>query len=179
MKPVPTTPGLLFGSFLYRHDLHSEETLCKFWESQYGKSFSLIPNLNPLAKYYAQEMGDETKLGRIFFLTSQSFPREFLLEAKLRSLSWENTWATETMRMVNVDIGILTLENFILATTKNFSHRQYLGQNIFGDLTYYFHQGKLQTPPWTYPDYQDEQKMEFFTWGRTFLLQSIQSCPIV
>jgi hypothetical protein len=43
---------------------------------------------------------------------------------------------------------------------------------IFADLTYYFHQGKLQNFTWTYPDYLDEQKKEFFCWGRSFLLQS-------
>lgn len=75
--------------------------------------------------------------------------------------------------MVNADIGFLSLENFILATTKNFSHRVFLGQSIFGDLTYYFHLGELQTFPWTYPDYVDEEKKNFFTWGRGFLLQKL------
>jgi len=72
---------------------------------------------------------------------------------------------------VNLDIGFLSLENFILATTKNFSHRVYLGQGIFADLTYQFSKGELRAFDWTYPDYLDGQKRDFFTWGRSFLLQ--------
>ncbi len=168
----PPTPGLIFASFLYRNDLYSPEELRTFWSSFFGESFSLIPQLNPLQDYYAKEMGP--CLSRIFFLTSKSYPREFLLSTKLLSLEWERTWAKDGKRMVNVDIGFLSLENFILATTKNYSHRIYLGQNIFADLTYNFHQGEFRALPWTYPDYLDEQKKDFLTWGRSFLLQ-IQS----
>jgi hypothetical protein len=167
---VPTQ-GLLFGSFLFRHDLHSKEGLTSFWESQFGKSFSLVPKNNPLANYYSKEMGEN--LSRIFFLSSTTFPREFLVSSKLQALGWENNWAIDGKRMVNVDTGFLSLENFLLATTKNYSHRVYLGQNIFADLTYQFHQGELQAFNWTYPDYLDDQKKDFFLWGRTFLLQSL------
>jgi hypothetical protein len=71
-------------------------------------------------------------------------------------------------------VGFLSLENFILATTKNYSHRVFLGQGIFADLTYQFHNGALETFPWTYPDYLDEKKREFFTWARSYLLQACQ-----
>lgn len=172
LNPASPTHGLLFGSFLFRSDLHSAETLTQFWESKFGKSFALVPANNPLASYYSKEMGEV--LSRIFFLSSQSFPREFLLTTKLQSLEWEHTWSVDGKRMVNCDIGFLSLENFILATTKNYSHRIYLGQNIFADLTYQFHQGELQSFPWTYPDYLDDQKKDFFLWGRSFLLQLLQ-----
>lgn len=163
--------GLLFGSFLFRNDLHSAESLVEFWESKFGKSFSLSPKNNPLANYYSKEMGEG--LSRVFLLSSQIFPREFLLTTKLQSLEWESQWVIDGNRMVNADIGFLSLENFILATTKNYSHRVFLGQNIFADLTYQFHQGDLQSFPWTYPDYLDEQKKDFFLWGRSFLLQTL------
>lgn len=170
LKTEQPSPGLLFGSFLYREDLHSKDSLIKFWETEIGKSFSLVPLNNPLAQYYSKEMG--LPLSRIFFLSSHSFPREFLLSTKLQAMEWEKNWATDQKRTVNVDIGFLTAENFLLATTKNYSHRIFLGQNLFADLTYYFHQGELQTLPWTYPDYLDDQKKEFLTWGRSFLLQT-------
>jgi hypothetical protein len=162
--------GLLFASFLYRKDLFSDEELTKFWEGMFGPSFGLIPVTNPLSNYYAKEMGEP--LARKFFVTSKTFPREFLLSTKLQSMIWERNWADQNNRRVNVDIGFLTPENFILATTKNYSHRIYLGQNIFADLTYHFHQGAFQTLPWTYPDYLDEEKIQFFTWTRSYLLQN-------
>jgi hypothetical protein len=163
--------GLLFSSFLFRDDLFSTNEFKKLWESQFQEGFSFVPTLNPLSDYYKKEMGGD--LSRIFFLTSKVYPREFLLSTKLLALNWERQLAQNSKRMVNVDVGFLSLENFILATTKNYSHRIYLAQNIFTDLTYYFHQGELQTLPWTYPDYMDEEKKQFFTWARTFLLQKL------
>jgi hypothetical protein len=171
LKTTEASHGLVFGSFLYRSDLFAPVKLAEFWELALGKSFSLVPEHNPLNDYYSREMGSE--LSRIFFLTTKTFPREFLLSTKLQSLEWEKSWAVDGKRMVNVDIGFLCLENFLLATTKNYSHRIYLGQNIFSDLTYYFHQGELQTLPWTYPDFLDPKKKEFLTWGRSFLLQTL------
>lgn len=170
MSPEFASPGLLFGSFLYRKELFREEDLCNRWEENYGKSFSFSPQFNPLNDYYSREMGSE--LSRVFYLTTKSFPREYLLSSKLLALRWEEEWRRDGARMVNVDTGFLTAENFLLATTKNYSHRVYLGQRLFADLTYYFHQGSLQTLPWTYPDFLDEEKKEFFNWGRSFLLQN-------
>lgn len=170
MQAVPASHGLLFGSFLYREDLHTRSSLQTFWEENFGKSFSYDPENNPLKTYYAKEMGEN--LGRIFYITTNPFPREYLLSAKLQSLTWEHSWSVNDKRTVNVDIGFLTAENFLLATTKNYSHRVYLGQNIYADLTYYFHLGELQTLPWTYPDYLDEKKKDFFDWSRSFLLQA-------
>lgn len=170
IKTEVASSGLLFGSFLYREDLFTLTDFSTLWEYHFNESFSLIPNNNPLAEYYSKEMG--LPLSRAFFLTSTSFPREFLLSAKLMAIEWERKWSENSNRTVNVDIGFLSLENFLLATTKNYSHRIYIGQNIFADLTYYFHGGEIQTLPWTYPDYLDEQKKNFFLWGRSFLLQT-------
>ncbi|MCM2351949.1 MAG: DUF4416 family protein [Bacteriovoracaceae bacterium] len=165
------SPGLLFASFLYRTDLHSLSELTQFWEKHFGPSFSFVPEFNPLNEYYSKEMGQG--LSRVFFLTAASYSRDHLLKVKLQSMQWENTWAENNQRRVNVDIGLLSLENFILATTKNYSHRVYVGQDIFADLTYYFHQGAFQTLSWTYPDFLDLQKKDFLEWGRSFLLHSM------
>lgn len=170
LETSPASHGLLFASFLYRSDLFTEKNLVDFWEQNFGNSFLWAPEFNPLNNYYVREMGAPLK--RFFVLTSQKYPRDLLLSAKLDSLKWEKQWATENKRMINVDLGFLSLENFQLATTKNYSHRIYLGKNIFSDLTYYFHQGQFQTLAWTYPDFVDPKKIEFLTWGRSFLLQS-------
>lgn len=171
LNPNPPSTGLLFASFLYRNDLFNQDDLRKHWEDKFGRSFVFVPDLNPLANYYSKEMGDAQMLSRFFLASTEVFPREYFLSTKLLSLEWERSWARDEKRMVNVDIGFLSLENFLLATTKNYSHRVFIGQNIFADLTYQFVQGEFQTLPWTYPDYKDEQKLEFFTWLRGYLLQ--------
>ncbi len=65
-------------------------------------------------------------------------------------------------RAVNIDPGLITLENLILATTKNFTHRIYLGRGIYGDLTLIFQKGRYHALPWTYPDYSDPEALIFF-----------------
>lgn len=170
LNPESPSQGLLFFGILFRSDLFSAESFIQKIEKLYGKVISFTPSFNPLAAYYSKEMGDVNKLERIFIVPTSDFPREFLLTNKLLSLEWEKEWSQDSKRMVNVDIGFISLENFILATTKNYSHRVFLGQNIFADLTYQCAEGGFQTLPWTYPDFKDQEKLEFFNWCRNFIL---------
>lgn len=165
----PST-GLLFFGILYRSDLFSEEKLVQKIEKLYGKTIAFFPEFNPLAAYYSKEMGHESLLKRIFLVTATPFPREFLLTTKILSLDWEREWAENTKRMVNVDMGFISAENFVLATTKNYAHRVFLGQSIFADLTYQCIDGSFQTLPWTYPDFKDQAKIDFISWCRSFLI---------
>jgi archaellum biogenesis ATPase FlaH len=115
-------------------------------------------------------MGGAEHLQRVFYVSTESYPREFLLSSKLLALDWEREWLKKNARMVNVDTGFVSLENFLLATTKNFSHRIFIGQNQFADLTYQFVEQSFQFLPWTYPDFKDQDKLDFFNWCRSFLL---------
>jgi hypothetical protein len=162
--------GLLFFSFLYREDFLAESQLLSLAQDLYGEGSLLHTSFNPLFSYYSKEMGEEARLKRFFFVPHQSFPREFLLSTKLIAMTWEHSHSEQNIRKVNVDVGMISLENFILATTKNYSHRIFLGQNIFADLTYQFNAHKFHYLPWTYPDYQDPQKVEFITDCRKHLL---------
>ena len=170
LNPETPSKGLLFFGILYRSDLFSEDVMVQKIENLYGKVISFTPEFNPLAAYYSKDMGQENLLKRIFLVTTAVFPREFLLTNKLLSLEWEREWSVDAKRMVNVDLGFVSVENFILATTKNYSHRVFLGQNIFADLTYQCAEGSFQTLPWTYPDFKDQAKIDFFNWCRTFIL---------
>ncbi len=116
-----------------------------------------------------------TPLERFFVVTRNTFGREALLETKLLTLTWEANWAHDQKRRVNVDVGFLSAENFILATTKNYSHRIYLGEDIFADLTYEFKQGTWMPLPWTYPDYLDQAKRAFLLEQRQELLRTLRA----
>jgi hypothetical protein len=169
LERLKTQPGLLFLSILYRSDLHQEKDLLSFIEAKYGSGSIFHPKENPLFDYYSKEMGNP--LQRFFFVSNSLFPRTQLLITKLESLNWEKQWSREDKRLVNVDVGLLSAENFILATTKNYSHRVFLGEDIFADLTYQFQKGKFQTFPWTYPDYLDQEKQDFLSQERLKLLK--------
>lgn len=172
LQTAPTPPGLLFGSFLYRSDLFSESQLLLRWSEHYGEDCLIFhPEFNPLFEYYAKEMGPELK--RFFVISKKLLTRDYLLQTKLQTLKWEIEWSVSGKRMVNVDVGMLTLENFILATTKNYSHRVFIGHDIFADLTFQFQKGKFQSFPWSYPDYLDEKKIDFLTQARSILLKML------
>ena len=62
---------------------------------------------------------------------------------------------------VNIDPGYLLFERFVLATGKNYSHRIYIGEGIYADLTLIYQQGAYRPLPWTYPDYSEKAMGQF------------------
>ncbi|HLZ18682.1 MAG TPA: DUF4416 family protein, partial [Smithellaceae bacterium] len=58
----------------------------------------------------------------------------------------------------NIDPGYLSQAHLILATGKGYTHRPYLRDGIYADLTLIYQGKKFCTLPWTYPDYADEKQ---------------------
>jgi len=104
--------------------------------------------------YYEKEMG--RNLSRCFLLFASLASREQLPEVKLRTNEIEMHYAQQGKRTVNIDPGYIAFEHVVLATTKGYAHRLYLGQGIFGDLTLMFENGSYHGLPWTYPDYRSD-----------------------
>ena len=65
-------------------------------------------------------------------------------------------------RSVNIDPGYLTYSKVVLATSKNYTHRIYLGRGIFSELTYVIDKIGWQELEWTYPDYREYDVKSFF-----------------
>jgi hypothetical protein len=65
-------------------------------------------------------------------------------------------------RPVNLDPGYIEHAKVILASSKNFYHRIYLGGGVFAEVTMHFKNNTFQFFPWTYPDYQSRDYQEFF-----------------
>jgi len=102
--------------------------------------------------YYNDELG--TPIARRLLVFARLLPQEGLGPAKCFTNTLEDALARpDGRRLVNLDPGLVTCERFVLATGKNYTHRIYLGQGIFGDLTLVFQAGSWQTLPWTFPDY--------------------------
>ena len=106
--------------------------------------------------YYNGEMGGD--LRRQFVSFERLVRRETLADIKLFSNEIEKELCRpDGGRQVNIDPGLLSLENFILATAKNFTHRVYLRDGIFADLTLIYSGKKFNAMPWTFPDYSSEE----------------------
>lgn len=101
--------------------------------------------------YYCREMGEG--LERFFLLFRPLKDRVVLPDVKLATNLLEEEWSRQGRRKVNIDPGYLSLEQVVLATTKGFAHRVYLGRGFFADLTLIYEGGTFRPLPWTYPDY--------------------------
>jgi hypothetical protein len=83
------------------------------------------------------------------------------------------TPAPQAPRVVNIDPGYLTLSKVVLATTKDYSHRLYLRDGIYAEVTLHYESGVWRPWPWTYRDYASGQYSEFFERVRESLKQQL------
>ena len=109
--------------------------------------------------YYEKEMG--THLERRMTAFVPLINQEDLATIKTITNEIEKKYAKDGKRSVNIDPGYLLLERFVLASGKNFSHRIYIGKNIYADLTLVYQKGKFKSLEWTYPDYAQSDIQDF------------------
>jgi hypothetical protein len=111
--------------------------------------------------YYAREFGPG--LMRQIVAFADLIPAEHLAEVKRTTNGLELTWAMDGKRQVNLDPGYVSLGKLVLATTKDYSHRIYLGQGIYAEVTLKYEHGTFQPWKWTYPDYASARYLEIFS----------------
>jgi hypothetical protein len=117
--------------------------------------FLSAPEAFQYTTYYDDEMGQGIRRQTAGFLNLVE-PGS-LAAIKLRANEIETGLSLDGKRKVNIDPGFLSLENFILATGKNFTHRIYLRDGIYADLTLIYNKGAYRPLPWTYPDCREPE----------------------
>lgn len=175
MRPFTPAQALLFWSVLYCEESVLRSELIRDFEKVAGPILVYSHSFYPMAKYYSSEMGKEDRLKRLFFVSLRPVERDILLTAKKKALIWEEVWKDEGARQVNIDPGILTLENVVLSTAKPYSHRIYLADGIYAELCLIFKEGCFRPLPWSYPDYSHQQVVDFFHFMRSFLKGQIKN----
>lgn len=110
--------------------------------------------------YYKEEMGEGLSKRMISF--SDLIWAEKISDIKLTTNDLEKDFSKDGKRIVNIDPGYLTASKIVLATTKNYSHRIYLGRGIFGDVHLKYQKHQFQANEWTYPDYKEPLVIDFF-----------------
>ena len=83
--------------------------------------------------------------------------------------------AHDLPRPINLDPGLISPSKLVLATTKNFSHRIYIGKKMYAEVTLMFGKGAWQSFPHTFPDYKQQCYFDFFNKVRTRLLEQLKS----
>jgi hypothetical protein len=124
------------------------------------------------SSYYAAELGEAP--GRVFLAFAPLMERDQLAGLKLATNAIEDELRDEGgRRTVNLDPGLLSPENLVLATGKNRGHRIYLGQGLFAEVTLLFQGGGYQPLPWSYPDYAAPWCGEMLLHLRKILLRQL------
>ncbi|MBN1382969.1 MAG: DUF4416 family protein [Deltaproteobacteria bacterium] len=110
--------------------------------------------------YYAAEMG--LPLLRRYVSFENLVKPESLPDIKSATNELEDRYSINSRRTVNIDPGYLGHANLILATGKGYTHRPYLRDGIYADLTLIYQNGTFQSLSWTYPDYAAPETIAMF-----------------
>ncbi len=154
-----------------RHREALDWAVAKFTE-RYGPIQSMSADL-PFhhTRYYEKTMGGE--LRKRFVVFEPFADPASLPEIKHFAIGLEHALAETGKfpeeRPLNLDPGFLQLGKFELATTKDQSHRIYLRDQIFAEVTLRFCLGKFEAWPWTYADYREPAVIEFLEKARAWL----------
>ncbi len=154
-----------FFSILFNSNEFNLEDIKNMTSQQIGEPIVFFPEFNPLEEYYSHEMGKD--LTRVILQSQKPALREEFVPLKLWATDVEQSHlASDGGRKINIDIGFVAKEQVVLATGKPYSHRIYLGQGVYADLVYIYQDKTFRKVPWTYPDYQHQEKIDFFNQNR-------------
>ncbi|MBC7352253.1 MAG: DUF4416 family protein [Thermogutta sp.] len=126
--------------------------------------------------YYTSTMGPDLK--KVFFAPADLIDPGRLPAIKIQTNSWEAEYAELRLfpepRPLNIDPGYLTLGKLVLASTKDFTHRIYLGLGIYGEVTLFYRHQRWQHHEWTFADYRQPEYHEFFNRCRDYLHERLR-----
>lgn len=133
-------------------------------ETAYGPA-DLVSEIYPfdLTAYYKEEAGpsmvrqflsfeDLIDPGRLAQIKHQTNRMEQEIAAQL---------ATPWPRPANLDPGYIEPSKLVLASTKNFAHRIYIGQQMYAEVTMTYNKGRWEVFPFTFPDYKSGRYNDF------------------
>jgi len=146
-------------------------------ETEFGK-IDLKSDVWPFTQteYYEDEMGQNVL--RQFVTIEKLIDPGDLAGIKHKSNKIEQQLAkqlgSDWPRPVNLDPGIIEPSKLILASTKNFSHRIYIGDKMYAELTLSFNKGIWKTFDYTFPDYKQNIYHGFFSKVRNRLVEQLR-----
>lgn len=170
--PVEPDPAQLIISLLSAKK-NPLEVLQKDLECIFGPVEDVVGPLKfEFTTYYDVELGSGIRRWIMSF--SKMVDPSSLAQIKLVTNEIEQRYSDQGRRTFNLDPGIMTLGNFVLATGKNNAHRVYLNSGIFADLTLIFRRASYRPLEWTYPDYSDSVLLDILNQIRESYKQRLE-----
>lgn len=156
-KPLPVK--LIISAFTQK--INSFQNLENVLSKKFGPiDFrSDIINFNH-TDYYRNEFGDDLK--RKFISFKKLILPENLFKIKILTNKLEKKFNINDKRQFNIDPGYISQSKLVLASTKNYSHRIYIKNGIYQEVTLIFKNKTFWPLNWTYPDYQSKDCIEIF-----------------
>jgi hypothetical protein len=171
-KPVKLIIGILAANHQCLH------TAADSLSDKFGK-VDLSSEVWPFIQtdYYKEQTGP--RILRQFISIKRLIEPSLLAKIKRRTNKLEQKLAKKLAlpltRPVNLDPGIVEPSKLVLATTKNFSHRIYIGNKMYAEVTLIFDKGCWRPQAYTYPDYKQQCYFDFFDKVRIRLLEQLKS----
>lgn len=163
------TPARLVMGVLSTRPERSEE-LFDVLKCEFGPIKEVTtPVLFSFTDYYDQEMGERPM--RFFIVFENLVDPSQLARMKHITNDIEVQFSEDGLRKINLDPGILSADNFILATTKDRSHRVPLSDGMYAEVTLMYASGRFNALPWTYADYRSDEFRALFKRFRQDYLQ--------
>ncbi|MEW6740237.1 MAG: DUF4416 family protein [Nitrospirota bacterium] len=166
-SPTPPEKALLFiGTLFSNEDYYIEAR--QSLERIFGEIVMETPVIRwEFSDYYKDELGEPVYRRFIFF--KNLMEQENLSTIKLTTNEIEKNLSSDGKRNINLDPGYLTPAKIVLASTKDYSHRIYLKDGIYAEVTLIFKKGQFIPHINTYKDYQDEKYLRIFMMARRLL----------
>jgi hypothetical protein len=166
-QPVKLVVGMLSG----------DEQLFDIAESCLVELFGPVDDRSSVLSfestdYYEGEMGPH--LLRRFLAFGALVDPGALPGIKLQTNAMEMEMAIEGRRRINLDPGYISAGKMVLATTKDWQHRLYLGEGIYGEVTLRFRRGTFEPWEWTYPDYRTEEYIRILNRFRRSYMEQLR-----
>ncbi len=171
-KPVKLIIGILSAD---ENCLHTSVNLL----SQDFGPIDFVSDIWPFehTDYYKDQTGEN--ILRQFVSFAQLTDPGRLADIKHKTNEIEQTLANQInlglSRPVNLDPGLIEPSKLVLATTKNYSHRIYIGKKMYAEVTLIYDKGKWRPFEYTYPDYRQKCYHDFFSKVRERLLEQLKS----
>ena len=150
----------------------SDKSLFSLYKKELIKRFGEVDiesNAQPFnfTDYYEEEFGKN--LMQKLFSFSPLIRQDKLAEIKITTNSIENNFKNENIknnithpkRKINLDPGYITLDKYILASTKNGPSRIYLNKGIYAEITLRFINKSFVTCEYTYPNYKTNEYINY------------------
>ncbi|MFQ6009063.1 MAG: DUF4416 family protein, partial [Candidatus Zixiibacteriota bacterium] len=116
------------------------------------------------ALLYKEEMGEP--LYRRLFSFERFVSRDSLAEIKSNCHKIEPLFADHVgdynFRTVNIDPGLLTPDNLVMASHREYNHRIYLKDGVFAEVALIYSGGRFKRLQWTHPDLCCDEAIDFF-----------------